>query len=186
MASAIGEESGNVPQDVDLEILAAFDQLPVHLIAHAGKNAKMVAQMRNLFARRTRHRGDRMGARIVLGWVENMWDLFEAADLYIGKPGGMQVAEGLARGTPVFAFDPIPGTEEQNAAWIERKGAGLFLKRPVDVVAAGKNTLAAPQLLEKMKHIARALGKPDSATTIGRAVSADLQDRTWLHPRNAH
>lgn len=46
--------------------------------------------------------------------------MLAAADLHVTKPGGVSCAETLAAGTPLRLLQPLPGQEEENAAWLAR------------------------------------------------------------------
>ena len=151
----------------------ARSKVPMHIIAHAGQKPRLVAEMRKALHESSPSSPGR-GERDVLGWIDNMWDLFEAADLYIGKPGGMQISECLARSTPVLSFDPIPGTEEQNASLIEEKGAGIFLKKVEDVRPAVEALLSDKVKLTAMREAAGRMGKPDASRAIVSHILSDI------------
>ena len=51
-----------------------------------------------------------------------------AADLLIGKPGGLTTSEALAAGLPVAVVSPYPLQEEANANFLLEHGAGLRLE----------------------------------------------------------
>ena len=60
----------------------------------------------------------------VCGWTERM-DLFiRAADVVVGKPGGVTVAEVLACGRPLFATRSLGGQEGFNVDFLERHQVG--------------------------------------------------------------
>lgn len=44
--------------------------------------------------------------------------MLAAADLHVTKPGGVSCAETLAAGAPLRLLAPLPGQEEENAAWL--------------------------------------------------------------------
>src|SRR5262249_30122322 len=48
-----------------------------------------------------------------------------AADMVVGKPGGLTTAEALARGLVFVIVDPIPGQEERNADHLLEEGTAL-------------------------------------------------------------
>lgn len=48
-----------------------------------------------------------------------------AADLLLGKPGGLTSSEALARGLALVIVHSIPGQEERNADHLLEAGAAL-------------------------------------------------------------
>ena len=63
----------------------------------------------------------------VRGWTEHMENYIAAADLVIGKPGGLTVAEVLACGRPLLVTRSLQGQESFNVQFLERQGAGLLV-----------------------------------------------------------
>lgn len=64
----------------------------------------------------------------VYGWTDRM-DLFiRAADVVVGKPGGVSVAEILACGRPLFATRSLGGQEGFNVDFLERHSVGALVR----------------------------------------------------------
>ena len=76
-------------------------------------------------------------------------DLYlRAADLVVGKPGGITVAEALACGRPLLATRSLGGQEGFNVDFLERNGVGGLVgdrevAERVDALAAGSRSAAA-------------------------------------------
>ena len=64
------------------------------------------------------------------GFTSKMPQLLACADLFVGKPGGLTVAEALALGVPMLITDPIPGQESRNADMLLEMGAGVKVSDP--------------------------------------------------------
>lgn len=58
------------------------------------------------------------------GWTEEIAVLMRAADLVVGKPGGLTVSESLACGRPFIAARSLGGQEAHNLRFLERHGLG--------------------------------------------------------------
>ncbi len=48
-----------------------------------------------------------------------------AADLLVGKAGGLTTSEALSRALPMALIEPIPGQEERNADHLLEEGAAI-------------------------------------------------------------
>jgi len=98
----------------------------------------------------------------VYGYVNNIHELMAAADLMVGKPGGLSCAEAMATGLPVFIIDPLPGQEERNAQFLTGLGAGVRVDER-DLAGQVEAYLADAGRLEVMTRAAAALGRPEAA-----------------------
>jgi processive 1,2-diacylglycerol beta-glucosyltransferase len=103
------------------------------------------------------------------GWREDMSDLFCAADVVIGKPGGLTVSESLACGRPFIATCCLGGQEKHNVEFLQAKGAGLYAT-PEQLPDALAELFASAGRLQEMKKRAYQLGRPNAA----QAVVAEL------------
>ncbi len=63
------------------------------------------------------------------GFVDNIDELMDAADLIITKPGGVTSAEALAKGIPMMILNPIPGQEEDNSLFIQQNQLGISVSQ---------------------------------------------------------
>jgi processive 1,2-diacylglycerol beta-glucosyltransferase len=118
---------------------------------------------------------ERVGGATILrtGYTEAFPELLAAADLVVGKAGGLTVAETTALGVPMVVYEPIPGQEEYNAEYLLGHGAGLW---PKDVNALRRSLLQVLDPGERagFSHNARVLGVPDAADRGAKAVLAAL------------
>jgi len=98
----------------------------------------------------------------VYGWTERMAHFMRAADVVVGKPGGLTVAEAMACGRPLVATHCLRGQEGFNVRFLQAHGVGRLVPATTllpDVAAllADRSQLAATQ------ERAWALGHRDSA-----------------------
>jgi len=114
----------------------------------------------------------------MLGFVKDgsatpggMPTLLRCADLFVGKSGGLAVAEAAALCVPMIVLDPIPGQEQRNADVLLEAGAAykindlpLLPRRIDDILGAGGKRAAA------MAGSIRALGMPDAAREVVDAI----------------
>lgn len=83
---------------------------------------------------------------IVCDWTERMDLYLRAADLIVGKPGGISVAEALACGRPLLATRSLGGQEGFNVHFLERNQVGALvpereLPARVHALLSNRNTL---------------------------------------------
>ena len=61
----------------------------------------------------------------LIGYTTAMDELMSAADLIVGKPGGLTTSEALAKGLIFVIVKPIPGQEERNSDHLLEKGCAI-------------------------------------------------------------
>jgi processive 1,2-diacylglycerol beta-glucosyltransferase len=142
---------------------------PFDAVLIAGRNRKLEARLKEM-CREVAH-------CLALGWVENIQEWMVASDLMIGKPGGATLMEGAACGLPLLAFDPLPGNEERTCRWIEKWGAGRWVKSPQELSRVVEGLLSSPQELAELQAKARALSRPNAARDAALAVLALYEAR---------
>ena len=62
---------------------------------------------------------------LILGYVDNVHNLMDAADIIVTKPGGLTTTEALVKQLPMILFDPIPGHEERNIEFFLNNGVAM-------------------------------------------------------------
>ena len=106
----------------------------------------------------------------VLGYTTQMDEYMSAADMFIGKPGGLTTSECLAKSLPMVIWDPVPGQEVYNSIYLLENGAAVS---PTAVTTLGYKVdqiLKTPGKLEAMKKAAEAISHPNSAREVVKAV----------------
>ena len=84
----------------------------------------------------------------VLGYVNNMSLLLDSADLYLTKPGGLSVTEGLLKNVKMVLYNTVSGCEKGNVKFMEDKGYALSVNKVKDAIC-----LCDKLLLENSKTI---------------------------------
>ena len=135
------------------------------IIAIAGKAEKLRQRMEKLAEKSGTLEG---GAKrlIAVGFTQEMDRYMAAADLLVGKAGGLTTSEALARGLPMALIEPIPGQEERNADHLLEEGAAIRCNNfPASAWKIAK-LLDDSRRLTKMREAARGLGRPNAAADI--------------------
>ena len=99
-----------------------------------------------------------------------------AADLLVGKPGGLTSSEARAAGLPLVAIHPIPGQEERNLAHLIEWGAAIACHTPATLGWRVRSLLDDAERLQRMRMQARASSRPDAASEVAQAVLAMVMD----------
>jgi len=138
---------------------------PMQLLVVAGSNTALQARLERL-APLLNH------PCRVFGFVGDIHRLVGAADLMVGKAGGLSCAEALAAGVPILVIDPIPGQEERNAEFLTRRGAARLVEGAAGAAATVEAFLRSSAMQATMRGAARSLGRPGAALAAARAVGS--------------
>jgi processive 1,2-diacylglycerol beta-glucosyltransferase len=123
----------------------------------------------------------------LLGFTTEMDELMAAADLFVGKPGGLTTSEALARGLPMVVINPIPGQEERNSDHLLEEGIALRCNNLPALAYKIDRLIDEPGKLHLMRGNALALGKPQAAfTVIERLDAIRAVQRTEASPAPDH
>ena len=113
----------------------------------------------------------------VWGWTEQMEVFIRAADVVVGKPGGLAVAEVLACGRPLLATRSLRGQEGFNVRFLEQHGVGRLVSED-ELVESIESLLANRGEFARIQQRAWMLGKRDAAARIAESVLAFAQARS--------
>jgi len=103
---------------------------------------------------------------VPVGFTTEMDQYMAAADLLIGKAGGLTTSEALARELPMALVEPIPGQEERNADHLLEAGAAIRCNNLAAAAWKIATLMDQPEKLREMRHAARAMARPDAARVI--------------------
>jgi processive 1,2-diacylglycerol beta-glucosyltransferase len=102
----------------------------------------------------------------VYGFVNNMDELMAAADVVIGKGGGLTMTECFAMHAPMIVLKPVPGQESRNAQVAQSRGAAILARDASDVVAIVRSVLLDPQKLARVRQGAASMARPAAAARV--------------------
>ena len=162
LLSAGGYGVGPVEQLV-LDLLA--QKRPWQIVAIAGKGEELKKRL-DYMAQSVGKLLAGAPRLISVGFTREMDQYMAAADVLIGKAGGLTTSEALARGLPMILIDPIPGQEERNSDHLLEAGAAI---RCNNLPAAGwkiAKLLDDPDRLCAMRAAAVKMARPAAARAI--------------------
>ena len=141
-----------------------------HLLVMTGRNRPA---RRSLAALADRH-PDRIRVR---DWSDRMEIYLRAADVVVGKPGGMVVAETLACSRPFLATRSLRGQEDFNTRFLEHHGVGAAVSLE-ELPGRLDSLLANRRALGDLQRRAAALGHPDAAAAVTEEIWASVRSKS--------
>jgi processive 1,2-diacylglycerol beta-glucosyltransferase len=137
---------------------------PVDVVAVCGRNAELKARLEAL-APRAAGGPNRI---LPIGYTTEMDEWMSAADVLVGKPGGLTTSEALAKGLLFVIVNPIPGQEERNSDHLLEEGAAIRCNN-LPVLAWKLDALLddAPRVARMRAAVVR-LARPNAAVDVVR------------------
>jgi len=103
---------------------------------------------------------------VPVGFTTEMDRYMAAADLLVGKAGGLTTSEALARHLPMALIEPIPGQEYRNADHLLERGAAIRCNNLPAAAWKIAGLLEDRARMERMRRAAAAMARPDAAAEI--------------------
>lgn len=157
---------GNIPQ-IFRELVRG--ELNVQAIFLAGKNDELRREAEEI----AKH------ARFpvkVIGYSDEIEKLMQSANVMVSKLGGLTTFEALACRLPIIAdvtTSPMP-QEAGTSSLLEKQGAGILLRRSIDIVPTIQNLLRDNGDYSRMKAATIGMTMPNSTDQIIREINAVL------------
>ena len=111
----------------------------------------------------------------VYGFVRNMPELMQAADVLVTKGGPGTISEALNAGLPVIVYSFLPGQEAGNIPYLTDAGAGIWAPTPAEVAEGLRTWMEQPGAYEKAAAAAKTLARPDAANAIAHLLLEQIK-----------
>lgn len=162
---------GNIPVVVKSILLAAPS---ARIVVVCGKNAQLEQRLQMI--KGSLQPADERRLQVI-GYTKEMHAIMSAADLLVGKPGGLTTTEARALGLPMVLLQPIPGQEERNASMLCELGAAVQANNAHDAGQQVSNILSNQQLHWRMRAAASSSGRPRAAFDAASRIAAMLSTK---------
>ena len=106
----------------------------------------------------------------LFGFINNIHELMQIANLIISKPGGVTTAEVLSQSLPMVIVKPIPGQEVNNTNFLTQKGAAIKIDEPKDVFRVIDELLADKVKIQQLQIAAQGIAKPNASMDIAKLL----------------
>ena len=137
------------------------------VIAVCGRNEELKKQIEELNHRRPR------SAKVTIkpiGFTTEMDEYMTAADIMVGKPGGLTTSEALAKGLLMVIVNPIPGQEERNSDHLLEEGVAIRCNNLPVLADKIDRLLDDGKRLTAMRANVKRMARPNAARDIVRKL----------------
>jgi processive 1,2-diacylglycerol beta-glucosyltransferase len=136
------------------------------VIAIAGRSASLKEKIDNL-AKSQKSTG---AALISVGFTTEIDRYMAAADLFVGKAGGLTTSESLARGLPLCIVNPIPGQEERNSDHLLEEGVAIRCNNLPALSWKINELISDEARFKQMQQKVAVVARRDAARAIAKLV----------------
>lgn len=112
---------------------------------------------------------------IILDYVDNIHEWMAAADVLIGKPGGLTVSEALACEVPFLIYKPIPGQEEQNSQFLLDSGIAIRADNTQQLAESVQKLSEDVEWRQLIRNRVLEFSKPSAAYDAGIILMKSLE-----------
>lgn len=102
----------------------------------------------------------------VVGFTTEMDEYMSAADILVGKPGGLTSSEALAKGLVLVIVNPIPGQEERNSDHFLEEGLAIRCNNLPTLTYKIDKLLDDPVRFRTMQENVQKFARPHAACDI--------------------
>ncbi|HVG29308.1 MAG TPA: glycosyltransferase [Pyrinomonadaceae bacterium] len=143
---------------------------PAQVVALCGRNEELRRRVERVAAGR-RESAPHVTVKAV-GYTTEMDEYMAAADILLGKPGGLTTSEALVKGLVFCVVNPIPGQEERNSDHLLEEGVALRCNNLPALAYKLDRLLADPARFSRMRESALRLARPRAAHDIVAKLQA--------------
>lgn len=128
-----------------------------------GTNERLRRRLENLYAQKSNV--------LICGYVHNVPELMDSADVYLTKPGGLSVTEGATKRLPMVFVDAVAGCEEYNLRFFLERDMAMTADTPEKLAEACLYLLDHADAREQMRERMKQHVLTDGAVAIYRYMS---------------
>jgi 1,2-diacylglycerol 3-beta-galactosyltransferase len=143
----------------------AFAQLPATLVIVTGRNQDIKDRLENQ---------KWPIPTFIYGFVHEMAEIMQAADILVTKAGPSTICEALNLGLPMVFYSRVPGQEDGNISYVVSAGAGIWAPQPEDVVAAIRDWIRHPEKHAQAAASCGRLARPNAARQVAEILAQQV------------
>lgn len=149
---------------------------PAQVVALCGRNEELKVRLQDSVSRLPAN--NRVSIKPI-GHTTEMDELMSAADILLGKPGGLTTSEALAKSLVFVIVNPIPGQEERNSDHLLEEGVAVRCNNLPALAFKIDRLLDDPSRFERMKANARQMARPHAARDIVQKLITLHDTERW-------
>ena len=148
-----------------ISLAIAQANLPITLVVVTGRNAELKQHLEALQWPMT---------TLIYGFVHEMPDFMQAADILVTKAGPGTISEALNAGLPMILYSRLPGQEDGNVDYVISEGVGVWAPKTSYIISALHAWITHPQQRELVADACCQAARPEAAREIAHLLANRL------------
>jgi 1,2-diacylglycerol 3-beta-galactosyltransferase len=148
-----------------ISLAIAQANLPITLVVVTGRNAELKQHLEAQQWPMT---------TLIYGFVHEMPDFMQAADILVTKAGPGTISEALNAGLPMILYSRLPGQEEGNVDYVISEGVGVWAPKTSYIISALHAWITHPQQRELVADACCQAARPEAAREIAHILANRL------------
>lgn len=112
----------------------------------------------------------------ILGYINNVPELLNIADIVITKPGGATVTECLYFNVPMLFVGKSSGQEKANAKYLGKQKCSISVNNCIDMIKTIEYLFNNQKKLDRLKNNIQKINKNDAMPKLFKLVEKVLED----------
>ncbi len=112
----------------------------------------------------------------ILGFINNMDEYIDAADVIVTKPGGLSTSEAVAKKKLLILTPPLPGVEDINLLFLLNNSMALFANKSLPLNEVLMQLVANEDKMEELYRSCTKWGKPNSSRDLGEFIEQKYKE----------
>lgn len=136
--------------------------LNLALVVIAGRNAELKKELERIYWPVPTY---------IYGFVREMPDFMQAADVLVTKAGPGTISEALIAGLPMLLYSRVPGQEDGNVNYVVSEGAGIWAPQANQMVSTLNSWILHPEKRLQASDACRRLARPQASRQIAALLA---------------
>lgn len=141
----------------------------IHPVVVCGRNKALKKRLKKLVS------GYTTNTRI-FGFVNNMYELMNAADIIVSKGGFLTLNEALFLGKPLIIASCVPGQEKGNVKFVRKNNAGYYIPGSAKLVEKIRYLSNHKETLHRLKENIKKMKLKHGTREIADIITGKIPD----------
>lgn len=150
------------------QLVAQADKMNgVQIIAVCGTNSMLKRKLESKKFKNTVH---------IFGYLTNIDEYIDAADVIVTKPGGLSTSEAIAKKKLIILTPPLPGVEDINLVFLVNNSLAVCANKHLPLNEVLMQLVANEVKIQSILQACQTWGKPGSSKVLGDFIERKFKE----------
>jgi processive 1,2-diacylglycerol beta-glucosyltransferase len=150
------------------QLVAQADKMDgVHIVAVCGTNTLLKHRLESKKFKNIVH---------IFGYLNNIDEYIDAADVIVTKPGGLSTSEAIAKKKLLILTPPLPGVEDINLVFLVNNSLAVCANKHLPLNEVLMQMVVNNVKMQSILEACKKWGKPDSSKELGDFIERKFKE----------